>query len=67
MVVAEKQTDQWNRIERPAVNPHIYGQIISDKGAKTYNRERKTSSISDGGKISKTTCKNHETNMDTLN
>jgi hypothetical protein len=39
VLVYDRQLDQWNSLEDPEMNPHTYGDLIFEKGAKTIQRK----------------------------
>jgi hypothetical protein len=39
---SDRLVHQWSRIEDPEMNPHIYGHLIFDKGAKTIQWKKES-------------------------
>ena len=46
----DRNTDQWNKIKSPEINPRTYGHLIFDKEARIYNGEKTISLTSGAGK-----------------
>jgi hypothetical protein len=46
---SDRQVDTWNRTEDPEMNPHSYGHLIFDKGAKTIQWKKTAFSTNGAG------------------
>ena len=46
----DRHLEQWNRIDSPEINPHIYGQRILTRVSRPFNGERTVFSANGAGK-----------------
>lgn len=37
--IKKRPIDQWNKIRSPEINPHMYNQLIFNRGARVLNLE----------------------------
>jgi hypothetical protein len=47
---SDRQVDQWSRVEDLEMNPHAYGHLIFDRGAKTIHWKEDNISTNGAGK-----------------